>query len=122
MPLESLIYKHVAGKSLGPQPEGSVQGHCSLPRAAAHTRGFNWPPYPGCRVSAQSELGISEWFAPQSGHAPSDKLFAEIPLGLPHSTHICNAFPCLGLQGCFVVRTYFILVSHLVFGGVRWRK
>lgn len=81
------------------------QGHCSCPRSIVCTHGSNWPLSPCCRVSAQNELGISEWFASQSGHAPSDRLSVEIPLGIPHNIHICNAFPCLRLQGCFVVRT-----------------
>lgn len=46
-------------------------------------------------------------------HAPSDRPFVEIPAGFLHSTHISNAFSCLRLQGCFVIRTYFILGSHL---------
>lgn len=68
------------------------------------THGLNWPPYPCCRVSAQSELRSSKCCASQSGHASSDGPSVEILLGPPHSTHICNTSSCLRLQGCFVVR------------------
>ena len=78
MAVESLFCKRGTGKAVWP-------GHCDLPRAAAYTHGSNWPPCPSCRISAQRELGISEWFTSQSGHVPSDRLSVEIPLRLSHS-------------------------------------
>lgn len=89
---------------LGPWPGRGVGVLTGSALTFFCTHGLNWPPYPCCRVSAQSELRSSKCCASQSGHASSDRPSLEILLGPPHSMHICNTSSCLRLQGCFVVR------------------